>query len=113
MIRSGTPCWPHQPRLPSRVLLAGHLDTVPAAGNLPSRIDGGRLYGCGTSDMKSGDAVFLHLAATVTEPAHDLTPGVLRLRGDQAAANGLGRIERDLPTGWPPTSRCSASRPAG
>ena len=53
---------------PSRVLLAGHTDTVPAADNLPSRLADGQLHGCGTSDMKSGDAVFLHLAATVAEP---------------------------------------------
>ncbi len=82
---------------PSRVLLAGHLDTVPAAGNLPSRRDGANLYGCGTSDMKSGDAVFLHLAATVTEPAHDLTLVFYDCEEIEAAANGLGRIERDLP----------------
>ena len=55
------------------MLLAGHLDTVPAADNLPSRRDAESLHGCGTTDMKSGDAVFLHLAATVAEPAHDLT----------------------------------------
>ena len=83
--------------LPGRVLLAGHLDTVPVAGNLPSRIDGGNLYGCGTSDMKSGDAVFLHLAATVTEPAHDLTLVFYDCEEIEAAANGLGRIERELP----------------
>src|SRR5690242_10327002 len=62
---------------PSRVLLAGHLDTVPVAENLPSRRsaepEGDVLHGCGTADMKSGDAVFLHLAATIAEPAHDLT----------------------------------------
>ncbi|MEX3647771.1 M20/M25/M40 family metallo-hydrolase, partial [Mycolicibacterium porcinum] len=45
---------------PSRVMLAGHIDTVPAADNLPSHIANGELWGCGTSDMKSGDAVFLH-----------------------------------------------------
>ena len=82
---------------PSRVLLAGHLDTVPAAGNLPSRRVGANLYGCGTSDMKSGDAVFLHLAATVAEPAHDLTLVFYDCEEIEAAANGLGRIERDLP----------------
>ena len=82
---------------PSRVLLAGHLDTVPAAGNLPSRRDGANLYGCGTADMKSGDAVFLHLAATVAEPAHDLTLVFYDCEEIEAAANGLGRIERDLP----------------
>ena len=58
---------------PTRVLLAGHLDTVPVADNLPSRRDADSLHGCGTADMKSGDAVFLNLAATVTAPAHDLT----------------------------------------
>src|SRR4051812_20205091 len=39
---------------PQRVLLAGHLDTVPLADNVPSRRDADRLFGCGTSDMKSG-----------------------------------------------------------
>ncbi|SOX55509.1 succinyl-diaminopimelate desuccinylase, partial [Mycobacterium ahvazicum] len=87
--------------LPSRVLLAGHLDTVPAADNLPSHrsadAEGDMLYGCGTSDMKSGDAVFLHLAATVAEPAHDLTLVLYDCEEIDAAANGLGRIERELP----------------
>src|SRR5947209_6582212 len=40
-----------------RVLVAGHLDTVPVADNLPSRRDAERLHGCGSSDMKSGIAV--------------------------------------------------------
>jgi succinyl-diaminopimelate desuccinylase len=82
---------------PSRVLLAGHTDTVPAADNLPSRLADGVLHGCGTSDMKSGDAVFLHLAATVTESAHDLTLVMYDCEEIEASANGLGRIERDLP----------------
>ena len=85
--------------LPSRVLLAGHTDTVPAADNLPSRIDGSVLHGCGTSDMKSGDAVFLHLAATVADPQHDLTLVMYDCEEIEAAANGLGRIEREL-TDW-------------
>src|SRR6202165_966070 len=82
---------------PSRVLLAGHLDTVPVADNLPSRRDGDELHGCGTVDMKSGDAVFLHLAATVNEPAHDLTLVSYDCEEIESAANGLGRIERELP----------------
>ncbi|WP_310772927.1 succinyl-diaminopimelate desuccinylase [Mycobacterium sp. Z3061] len=82
---------------PSRVLLAGHLDTVPVADNLPSRIEDGELHGCGTSDMKSGDAVFLHLAATVAEPAHDLTLVFYDCEEIESAANGLGRLERELP----------------
>ncbi|OBI78193.1 succinyl-diaminopimelate desuccinylase [Mycobacterium sp. E740] len=82
---------------PSRVLLAGHIDTVPAADNMPSRLAGGELHGCGTSDMKSGDAVFLHLAATVAEPEHDLTLVMYDCEEIEASANGLGRIERELP----------------
>jgi succinyl-diaminopimelate desuccinylase len=90
-----------QRHLPSRVLLAGHLDTVPVAGNLPSRRstdpEGDVLHGCGTADMKSGDAVFLHLAATVAEPVHDLTLVFYDCEEIDSAANGLGRIERELP----------------
>lgn len=81
----------------SRVLLAGHIDTVPAAGNMPSRLADGVLHGCGTSDMKSGDAVFLHLAATVTDPTHDITLVMYDCEEIEASANGLGRIERELP----------------
>ncbi|WP_102144862.1 succinyl-diaminopimelate desuccinylase [Mycobacterium hubeiense] len=81
----------------SRVLLAGHIDTVPAADNLPSRLEGDELFGCGTSDMKSGDAVFLHLCATVAKPAHDITLVMYDNEEIEAAANGLGRIERELP----------------
>ena len=82
---------------PSRVLLAGHIDTVPAADNVPSRLADDQLHGCGTSDMKSGDAVFLHLAATVAEPRHDLTLVMYDCEEIEATANGLGRIERELP----------------
>ena len=82
---------------PTRVILAGHLDTVPVADNLPSRRSDGELHGCGTSDMKSGDAVFLHLAATVTEPTHDITLVMYDCEEIESAANGLGRIERELP----------------
>lgn len=80
----------------SRVLLAGHTDTVPAADNLPSRVEDGRMYGCGTSDMKSGDAVFLHLAATIAEPSHDITLVMYDCEEIESSANGLGRIEREL-----------------
>jgi succinyl-diaminopimelate desuccinylase len=82
---------------PTRVVLAGHLDTVPIADNVPSRRDADHIYGCGTSDMKSGDAVFLHLAATVAEPAHDITLILYDCEEVEASANGLGRIERELP----------------
>ncbi|MGC7216094.1 succinyl-diaminopimelate desuccinylase [Mycobacteroides abscessus] len=82
--------------LGTRVVLAGHLDTVPAADNVPSRHEGEILHGCGTVDMKSGDAVFLHLAATVT-PRVDLTLVFYDCEEIESSANGLGRIERELP----------------
>ncbi len=82
-----------------RVLLAGHLDTVPIADNVPSRVDGGRLFGCGTSDMKSGDAVLLHLAATLPDPAYDLTFVLYDNEEVEADKNGLRQLverRRDL-----------------
>jgi succinyl-diaminopimelate desuccinylase len=60
-----------------RVLLAGHLDTVPVAGNLPSWRCGELLHGCGTSDMKSGDAMILHLAASHSGCSRSIRPSPL------------------------------------
>ncbi|QWF79238.1 Putative succinyl-diaminopimelate desuccinylase DapE [Amycolatopsis sp. CA-230715] len=86
---------------PSRVILAGHLDTVPVNANLPVRREGRgdaeRLHGLGTVDMKGGDAVFLHLAATVPAPKHDVTFVFYDCEEVAAVRNGLGRIERELP----------------
>ncbi len=57
-----------------RVLLAGHLDTVPPVdGNEEPRIVDDVLYGVGSADMKGGLAVFLHLAGIIPEPAVDVT----------------------------------------
>ncbi|MEV6874167.1 succinyl-diaminopimelate desuccinylase [Amycolatopsis sp. NPDC051128] len=85
----------------SRVVLAGHLDTVPENGNFPSRREGTGddeiLHGLGTVDMKGGDAVFLHLAATLPEPKHDVTFVFYDNEEVEAVKNGLGRIERELP----------------
>ena len=80
-----------------RVVLAGHLDTVPIADNLPSRVEGDLLYGCGTSDMKAGVAVQLRIAATVTEPNRDLTFVFYDCEEIEAPRNGLGRLVRDHP----------------
>jgi succinyl-diaminopimelate desuccinylase len=77
---------------PERVILAGHLDTVSAADNLPGRREGDRIYGCGASDMKSGIAVMLRLAAGVTEPTRDVTYVFYDHEETDAARNGLGRL---------------------
>ncbi|MCW2633476.1 MAG: succinyl-diaminopimelate desuccinylase [Pseudonocardia sp.] len=82
---------------PRRVLLAGHIDTVPLADNLPSHKVDTILYGCGTSDMKSGVAVIAHLAATTPNPRHDITVVFYDCEEIEAARNGLGRIERNHP----------------
>jgi succinyl-diaminopimelate desuccinylase len=83
--------------LAERVVLAGHIDTVPINDNLPSRREGDILHGCGTVDMKGGDAVMLNLAATATEPRYDLTFVFYDCEEIEASRNGLGRIERELP----------------
>jgi succinyl-diaminopimelate desuccinylase len=80
-----------------RVVLAGHIDTVPVAANLPSRLSGGRLYGCGATDMKAGVAVQLRLAATVPSPAVDVTYVFYDCEEVEAERNGLGRLTRSRP----------------
>ncbi|MFN8194392.1 MAG: succinyl-diaminopimelate desuccinylase [Nocardioidaceae bacterium] len=72
-----------------RVVIAGHLDTVPLNDNLPSRRDGDLLWGLGTCDMKGGDAVILRLAATVAEPRRDVTYILYEAEEVEAVHNGL------------------------
>ena len=80
-----------------RVVIAGHLDTVPANGNFPSRLDDDVLWGLGTCDMKGGVAIALRLAAYVPEPNRDIT--FVFYEGEEIAAefNGLGRVARERP----------------
>lgn len=84
-----------------RVVLAGHLDTVPIADNVPSRLEDGVLHGCGSSDMKSGLAVMLRAAHLVgageLDPRVDLTWVCYDCEEVEAARNGLGRLARDRP----------------
>lgn len=76
-----------------RVVIAGHLDTVPINDNLPSRReqtpDGEILHGCGTCDMKGGDAVILKLAADLTEPVRDVTWILYEAEEIEETYNGL------------------------
>ena len=75
-----------------RVLIGGHLDTVPAADNLPSHIADGRLYGLGACDMKSGVAVGLHLAASLTAPTRDVTYVFYACEEVASQFNGLQQV---------------------
>jgi len=82
--------------LGERVVIAGHLDTVPLNDNLPARredtADGGILHGLGTCDMKGGDAVMLKLAADVTEPNRDLTFIFYEAEEVDSVHNGLRKL---------------------
>ncbi len=84
-----------------RVIIAGHLDTVPLADNLPSVrrvVDGeDRVYGRGTCDMKGGVAVQLAVAAAVSEPVRDLTWIFYDHEEVDAERNGLNRLSRTRP----------------
>jgi succinyl-diaminopimelate desuccinylase len=90
-----------------RVILAGHLDTVPIAvdstgrRNVPSLLEGdwetGTLHGCGTSDMKAGVAVQLVLAAELAEPNRDVTYVFYECEEVEAERNSLGRLIRTRP----------------
>ncbi len=81
----------------NRVLIGGHLDTVPANGNLPHRTEGDLIYGLGAADMKAGLAIGLRLATTVSSPARDVT--YVFYSGEEVAAqfNGLGHVMQRNP----------------
>jgi succinyl-diaminopimelate desuccinylase len=80
-----------------RVVVAGHIDTVPLGDNLPCRVVDGRIHGCGTTDMKSGVAVQLRLAAHLPEPNRDITYVFYDHEEVEADKNGLGRVARNHP----------------
>ncbi|HEY8548219.1 MAG TPA: succinyl-diaminopimelate desuccinylase [Acidimicrobiales bacterium] len=81
----------------TRLVLAGHLDTVPPNGNAEPRIEGDTLWGLGAADMKGGLAVMLTLAHEVPNPAVDVT--YVFYTGEEVASvhNGLAHLFRDRP----------------
>ena len=87
--------------LQRRVLIAGHIDTVPVNNNLPvvrQDRDGAEvLVGRGTVDMKSGVAVMVKLAVELTQPGVDVTWVFYDHEEVSASLNGLGRLARNLP----------------
>lgn len=82
-----------------RVIVAGHLDTVPIKDNVPSRLsdDGRDIIGRGSVDMKGGVAVQLQLAVELSAPVRDVTWVFYDHEEVEATLNGLGRIARERP----------------
>lgn len=83
-----------------RVVLGGHLDTVPANGNEVPRLDGDVLHGLGAADMKGGLAVLLRLAEEMSaghEPRFDTT--LAFYEGEEIAEefNGLRHVFAERP----------------
>lgn len=84
-----------------RVVIAGHLDTVPPAGNLPAQLHHFEreqvIFGRGSVDMKGGVAVMLKLAVELTNPSYDITWIFYDNEEVDSSLNGLGRIARNAP----------------
>jgi succinyl-diaminopimelate desuccinylase len=80
-----------------RVVIAGHLDTVPLNHNLPARRDDDALHGLGACDMKAGVAVALGIAATVPEPNRDVTFLFYECEEVEAERNGLQLLAQSHP----------------
>jgi succinyl-diaminopimelate desuccinylase len=78
-----------------KVLLAGHLDTVPLQGHVGARVEGNRLYGLGATDMKGGLAVMIHL---LEDLGTERTIGVF-YAGEEGplAGNDLGSVLDTVP----------------
>ena len=97
--------WRHQNSLVARtdldraerVVIAGHVDTVPVNANLPSRDDGERLHGLGSCDMKGGVAVGLTLATQLSDPSRDVTYVFYEAEEVDADLNGLTLISAVRP----------------
>lgn len=84
-----------------RVLLGGHLDTVPPNDNQQPRRDGDTLHGLATADMKGGLAVMLAIAEAVAARPDDARFDVTLVFyvGEEIAEehNGLRALFADRP----------------
>ncbi len=80
-----------------RVVVAGHLDTVPVNDNFPSRRDERHIHGLGSADMKSGVAIALRLAATLPEASRDLTYVFYDCEEVEEERNGLRHLAAARP----------------
>jgi succinyl-diaminopimelate desuccinylase len=80
-----------------RVVLAGHLDTVPPFDGAAARVEGDTLWGLGAVDMKGGVAVLLELAVTRSAPAMDVTYVFYACEEVARGDNALGRLAATHP----------------
>ena len=80
-----------------RVILAGHLDTVPPFDDRAPRLEQDRLWGLGAVDMKGGLAVMLDLANELEHMQADLTFVFYACEEIERSASGLGRLVRERP----------------
>jgi succinyl-diaminopimelate desuccinylase len=85
----------------SRVIIAGHIDTVPVAENLPAQLHHFEreqvIFGRGSVDMKGGIAVMLKLACELNEPSYDITWIFYDNEEVASELNGLGRLSDNHP----------------
>jgi len=96
--RSGNAIVAETRATPIEVIIAGHLDTVPAAGNLPHHIDGDRLFGLGSCDMKGGIAIALKLAHGLSSPNRGVRYIFYDCEEVAAVHNGLARLAEGDPS---------------
>jgi succinyl-diaminopimelate desuccinylase len=82
---------------PQRLILAGHLDTVPPNANEEPKVEGDILWGIGASDMKGGLAVMLELATTTPTPSMDLTWCFYACEEVGRAESGLLQLWQERP----------------
>lgn len=80
-----------------RVVIAGHIDTVPLNDNLPARLTDTDLHGLGTCDMKGGVAIALRAAATLPAPNRDVTYVFYECEEVEAERNGLFKLSQTHP----------------
>lgn len=77
---------------PKRVVIGGHLDTVPEHSNLPHSIKDGKIFGLGACDMKGGVGVSLRLAHDLADPSFDVTYLYYDCEEVASEHNGLAKL---------------------